>query len=199
MSDKPTYEELENRINELETALIKSEGKLSHFLKSIPLPYQSLDREGKLREVNQSLQDMLGYSREELVGRSFTDILHPDCVDLFKKDFLQLKMASEVAEGKFTLVKKDKSTIQTSFTGLSQQDENSPFQQIHCFFQELTKQKPVKDETLQLKNQLQSLWNVARMTEATHQELCDMVLEEVQAITGSKFSFSGFLMKLKKT
>jgi len=97
MPRKPTYEELESRISDLEkadykrkqaeVALRESEERFNRFLRNTPLPYQSLDENGNFLEVNQSLQDLLGYTREELIGRNFGDFLHPDWVDHFKENF----------------------------------------------------------------------------------------------------------------
>jgi len=198
MSDKPTYEELENRINDLESALIKSEERFNHFLKNLPLAYQSLDKDGNFLEVNQFLQDILGYDREELIGRNFRDILHPDWIDHFKENFPRFKQVGEVLGVEFSLVKKDGTTILVSFTGKIQKDDQDHFQQTHCIFLDITEQKRAEEDSLSLKKQLQSLWNVARMTEATHKELCDMVLDEVQKMTGSEFSFFGFLDEEEK-
>ncbi|MBK1647660.1 ATP-binding protein [Rhabdochromatium marinum] len=57
----------------------------------------------------------------------------------------------------------------------------------------ITERKLAEQETIKLKNHLQSLWNIARHTEATYRELCDLVLEEIQRMTESQFAFFGFL------
>ena len=49
-----------------------------------------------------------------------------------------------------------------------------------------------KDRKL-LQNRLQSLWSIAQMTEASSEELCNLVLEEIQQLTESKYSFFGFI------
>ena len=43
-----------------------------------PLPYQSLDAHGRIIDVNRAWTDALGYTRDEVVGRTFADFLHPD-------------------------------------------------------------------------------------------------------------------------
>lgn len=41
--------------------------------------------------------------------------------------------------------------------------------------------------------QLNSLWKLAQMTDASHKQLCDMILVEIQELTKSQYSFVGFL------
>ncbi len=120
MPGKPTYEELESRISALEKADLKrkqaeeamreSEERFNRFLRNAPIPYQSLDENGNFLEVNQFLQDVLGYTREELIGRNFGDFLHPDWVDHFKENFPRFKAVGEVLGVEFEMVKKDRTT-----------------------------------------------------------------------------------------
>lgn len=51
-----------------------------------PLPYQSLDEQGRFLDVNAAwLQALGGYSREEVIGKSFSDFIHLDSM----KDFIK--------------------------------------------------------------------------------------------------------------
>ena len=58
---------------------------------------------------------------------------------------------------------------------------------------EIVERRLVEKERIVLQERLRSLWNVAQMTEASHKELCDLVLEEVQKLTSSQYSFFGFI------
>ena len=64
---------------------------------------------------------------------------------------------------------------------------------------EIIERKRAEDARQVSYNQLNALWNIARMTEASHDELCDLVLEEIQKLTGSRYSFFGFLNQDKST
>jgi len=151
MPRKPTYEELESRISDLEkadykrkqaeVALRESEERFNRFLRNTPLPYQSLDENGNFLEVNQSLQDLLGYTREELIGRNFGDFLHPDWVDHFKENFPIFKAVGEVLGVEFEIAKKDGTTLLVSLNGKIQRDDQNNFQRTHCIFQDITEQK----------------------------------------------------------
>ena len=81
MSDKPTYEELERRIREMERAqseykrignkLKEGERRFSIFFHNSPaaMAMTTLD-DNRLFEVNKAWQDMTGYTREEVIGHT---------------------------------------------------------------------------------------------------------------------------------
>ena len=110
-----------------------------------PMPYQSLDSQGNFIDVNQTFLNVLGYSREELIGRNFGDILHPDWKDHFKQNFPRFKAIGEILGVEFELVKKDGSTILVFFNGKIQHDIQGQFKQTHCIFQDITERKRVEN------------------------------------------------------
>ena len=60
-----------------EQALRESEKRFRRLFDQAPLSYQSLDAEGCLIDVNQAWLDLLGYSRDKVIGRRFDDFLAP--------------------------------------------------------------------------------------------------------------------------
>ncbi len=151
MSKKPTYEELEKRVQELEKAEIErtnadiarheNENRFKLMFMNAPLPYQSLDERGNFIAVNEAFLNTLGYTREELIGRNFGDFLHPDWVDHFKENFPKFKAIGEVLGVEFEMVRKDGSIILVSFDGKIQHDDLGNFQRTHCIFHNITEDK----------------------------------------------------------
>ena len=166
MLGKLTYEELESRISDLEkadskrkqaeAALRESEERFNRFLRNAPLPYQSLDENGNFLEVNQILQDVLGYTREELVGRNFGDFLHSDWVDHLKENFPRFKAVGEVLGVEFEMIKKDGTTLLVSFNGKIQRDAQNYFQCTHCIFQDITERRRAENSLRESENKLKS-------------------------------------------
>lgn len=158
MAKKPTYEELEQRVHELdeeavkrkqaEEALRESEERFRLLYERAPLGYQSLDEHGHLLEVNQAWLDTLGYTREEVIGKSFGDFLHPDWVDHFKQNFSRFKADGESRGVEFKMMKKDGSLIMVAFNGKIGRDEKGDFKQTHCILHDITSQKK-SEEALQ--------------------------------------------------
>ncbi len=156
MTVKPTYEELERRVQELEK--IESEYKSSKetsreneslfktLYEKIPLGYQSLDENGHFIIVNQTWLVTLGYTREEVIGKSFADFLHPDWRDHFKENFPRFKSIGEILGVEFEMVKKNGTLILVSFTGKISRDKKGDFQQTHCIFHDITDRKQMETD-----------------------------------------------------
>ncbi|MCP4670081.1 MAG: PAS domain S-box protein, partial [Desulfobacula sp.] len=80
MLDKPTYEELELRVKELERtekALKKSEEKYRLVVENANEGI-AISQDNKYIFVNQRMEEMSGYSREELMELSVSGTVHPD-------------------------------------------------------------------------------------------------------------------------
>ena len=85
MTKKPTYEELEQRVRELEEeslerkqvedALRESEERLSSFMNSASDSMYLLDSDLNFVEVNKRGSEIIGKKREEVVGKNITDIV----------------------------------------------------------------------------------------------------------------------------
>ena len=168
MDQKPTYEELEKRVQELESAeserkrvskaLQDSETRLRLLYERAPLGYQSLDENGCFIEVNKAWLDTLGYSREEVIGKSFGDFLHPDWADHFKENFPRFKAVGEILGVEFEMVRKDGTIILVSFNGKIGKDSNGRFQQTHCILHDITDTRRAEEK---IKIQAQIAANMA--------------------------------------
>ena len=57
--------------------LRESERRFRLLYENMPLSYQSLDADGRFIEINAAWTKLLGYAREEVIGKSFGDFLMP--------------------------------------------------------------------------------------------------------------------------
>lgn len=126
-------------------ALIEGEQRFRQMFLNAPLPYQSLDEQGKFLEMNQAFLDELGYSRQELLGKSFTLVLHPDWVEHFQELFPRLKSVGEILGAEFEMLRKDGSSLLVSLHGKTQLGEEGHFKCTHCIFQNITEQKQAEE------------------------------------------------------
>ena len=144
ISDSPKLAVLKRRIAELEAREARIQADYEHLkqlYERAPLAYQSLDSAGCFIAINQAWADTLGYAKEEVLGRNFGDFLHPDWKDHFKENFPRFKAIGEILGIEFEMVRKDGSTILVSFHGKIGKDPLGHFQQTHCIFHDITKQK----------------------------------------------------------
>lgn len=73
-----TMHSLAENINRRESELKDSERKFREAFDLVGIGLTQVDTGGKFLVVNRRLCEMLGYERNELIGRSFIDITHPD-------------------------------------------------------------------------------------------------------------------------
>jgi PAS domain S-box-containing protein len=145
------------RRRKAEDDLRRSEEKFRLLYEKAPLGYQSLDEVGIIREVNEAWLDVLGYSRQEVIGRWFGDFLAPDYVKLFPERFAGFKETGEVCNVDFEMVRKDGARLTVSLSGRVAVDDQGRFVQTHCIFQDVTARKQaeealrVTEERLRLK------------------------------------------------
>ncbi|MBC8208363.1 MAG: PAS domain S-box protein [Desulfobulbaceae bacterium] len=133
-----------------EQSLVQSEKRFRLLYENAPLPYQSLDVDGKLLDVNQAWLDALGYRKEEVVCRSFTDFILPELADHFARNFPRFKEAGSIEGVEFEMVKKDTTTFPVVFTGRVSVSPTGEFLQSHCIFRDVGEQK--RQEALKLKD-----------------------------------------------
>jgi PAS domain S-box-containing protein len=84
MAKKPTYEELQQRIKELESLEVQREQSENDLDKFFNLSIDMLciaDMQGYFKVVNDAFEKTLLYSKEELYGQPFIHFVHPDDVD----------------------------------------------------------------------------------------------------------------------
>ncbi|MFP4427338.1 MAG: response regulator [Spirochaetaceae bacterium] len=117
------------------TRLEKSERKYRTMIDTAPMPFQSLDEEGRLIDVNRAWLETLGYGREEILGTWFGDLLSPDQVELFRERFPIFKARGHIEKVNFSLRRSDGSFVHTLFNGCIAYQEDGAFSHTVCVFQ----------------------------------------------------------------
>jgi len=120
-----------------EKALKESEERFRMLFDKAPIGYQSLDLDGNFIEVNETWLEMLGYSREEVLGKWFGSFLAPDYIESFRERFPLFKEWGKV-HAEFGMIKKDGSPITVAFDGRIGHTTAGEFKQTHCVLEDVT-------------------------------------------------------------
>ncbi|MEW6238244.1 MAG: PAS domain S-box protein [Candidatus Omnitrophota bacterium] len=136
-------------------ALTESEKRFRLLYERTPLGYQSLDENGYFIEVNQAWLDLLGYSREEVIGHWVGEFISPPYLEVLQKNFPRFKAEGEIRGVEYELVKKDGSVVIVSVNGRIGYDEEGNFKQTHCILYNMTDLKRMDEEQKRLISQLQ--------------------------------------------
>jgi len=137
-------QEISNR-ERAENALRESENKFRLLFENAPLPYQSLDENGNLIEVNRLWLSVLGYSKREVLGRRFGEFLDEKHTEQFECAFSEFKRNRTIDGVEFNLVAKDGRIVRAKFNGRVQLNENGDTLKTHCIFTDITEYKRTQE------------------------------------------------------
>jgi PAS domain S-box-containing protein len=138
---------LEQELARLKTEKHNDTERFRLLFERTPVGYQSLDENGNFLEINQTWLDILGYSREEVIGRNFSDFLPNEWKEHFKTNFPRFRAIGEIMGVEFELVRKDGARILVSFNGKIGKHDDGSFKQTHCIFRDITSARKVEQET----------------------------------------------------
>jgi len=119
------------------------------FYEYAPLPYQSLDEDIKIIDINQAWLDFLGYEEEEVIGKCFGEFLVLKSRELLNSRFSFFKEVGGIQDVEYEIVKKNGIHRIIWLDGRIEYDKNGKFKQAHCFFKDIT-------ERTKFENQLRS-------------------------------------------
>ncbi|MCT7942893.1 EAL domain-containing protein [Shewanella holmiensis] len=125
--------------------IVESESRFRELFQQTPIAYQSLDAEGRFIDANEQLCDMLGYSREEILGITFGEIWMDEIQDQFPCQFKSFKKAGHVST-QLTLEKRDGQLITVILNGRIQRDTKGNFVKTHCVLIDITEREKIAQE-----------------------------------------------------
>ena len=137
-----------------EFAARESTDRFRTLFEKAPISYQSLDENGCFIEVNQTWLDVMGYTKDEIIGRFFGDFLHPDWRSHFVENFPRFRKIGEILGIEFVMIKKDGLSVLMSINGKIGKTSNGAFLQTHCVLHDITKVRQAEEEKAALEAQL---------------------------------------------
>ena len=115
-----------------------------------------LASDNKTIDANQSLCRMLGYSLEEIIGKSPADFVDAANNKIFKKQMSQRRKTKH-RTFEISLKRKDGTNVQTLFKATTLQDRNGKINGCFALITEMTKLKKLKDELQQSEQKFKDL------------------------------------------
>jgi PAS domain S-box-containing protein len=131
----------------IEEDLIKSAQEVQDLYHNAPCGYHSLDAAGLIVRMNDMELSWLGYTREELIGKSFTLILSEASRDRFPGAFARLKESDVVRDAEYDMVRKDGTTFPVLVTSSMVTDEQGNYVMSRSMVLDITLRRR-QEETL---------------------------------------------------
>ncbi|MFO8048437.1 MAG: PAS domain S-box protein, partial [Desulfosudaceae bacterium] len=129
-----------------EEALRLSEEKFRTLYEYAPIPYQSLDEEGRFLDVNPAWSQNLGYQREEVIGHRFDEFLLPDPRNNFEKNLSKFKELGQLKGHHYIMRHKNGQAVVVEFNGRIGYNPDGSFKQTYCVFQDITAREEAEAE-----------------------------------------------------
>lgn len=137
-------------------ALRESEERFRMLFENAPVGYQSLDNEGNFIAVNQTWLDIFGYTKDEIIGKWFGDLLVPRYKEAFRERFELFKQLGSI-HSEFEMVRKNGSVLYASFEGRIGHTPEGRFLQTHCVLNDITEQKKAEQALIESERILSTL------------------------------------------
>jgi PAS domain S-box-containing protein len=124
---KTAQNELVELNRSLEERVEQRTAEVQDLYENAPTGYHSLDSNGCILMINQTELNWLGYTREELLGRHYTDLFTPDSLSTFRANFPGFKQRGWVRDLEFELVRKDGSILPVLVGATAIYDQNGAY------------------------------------------------------------------------
>ncbi|MBI2511734.1 MAG: PAS domain S-box protein [Opitutae bacterium] len=137
-------------------ALQRSAERIRDLYDRAPCGYHSLDPNGLVVDMNSTELAWLGYTREEIVGKKhFYDLVAPDYVGLFMRNFPLFKLAGSATNTEFQLQRKDGSTFYVSISAVALYDEQGNYVSSRSTLHDVTARRESEQRLAALHRDLQ--------------------------------------------
>lgn len=143
-----------------EVALQESETRFRDLYEEAPLGYQSLDAEGRIITVNKPWLELLGYEKDEVLGKWFGDFLEPDDQEKLSNNFQHFVQAGQIAGIEFSVRTKSGESKQVSIDGKIGHASDGGFKQTHCIVRDVSTLREIEAH-LRQQQKLESLGTMA--------------------------------------
>jgi PAS domain S-box-containing protein len=128
-----------------EETLRESEEKYRDLYDSAPDMYHSLDKDGIIKDCNETMAKMLGYQKDEIVGRPLTDFLTEESTTLFERDFPKLNKEKGKINVEREYVRKDGSTFIAGLNVFSEFENGGTLIGTKTISRDVTEQRKIEE------------------------------------------------------
>lgn len=109
-----------------------SPADLPHLLDQLPCPYQSLDPNGRVLQVNDAWLRRLDYTREEVVGHPFPEFVADHHAVIFPQRFREFQRAGKMVGARFDLIAKSGACLPFFVDGQIERSPDGKMVRTHC-------------------------------------------------------------------
>ncbi len=164
-----------------EAALMESEARYVDLYENAPDMYFSVNaRTALIERCNNTVSIMLGYSKEEIIGRPVFDLYHPDCLEEVRNTFRLFQEKGEVHDRELRLEKSDGSPLDVSLSVSAVRDQYGNVVRSRSTLRDITERKraeqALRESEKQVRQKLEAI--LAPDADPGELELSDIIDSE---------------------
>jgi PAS domain S-box-containing protein len=177
---------------QVEEALRESEERYRSIIETASEGIWIGDFEGRTTFINESASKMIGYSSEEMLGKTVYDLMDEEARAIARQNLAQRQQGQKNSyELKF--IRKDGSALWAIVGATSLRDKDGNVVASMAMVTDITERKLVEEKTLHQQAVLTSINRIFReaLTTDSEEELGRICLSIAEELTNSKFGFIG--------
>ena len=171
-----------------EDALRKSSEEIQDLYNHAPCGYHSLDKDGIIRQINNTELAWLGYTREEVIGKIKTaDLLTPYSMEIFRETYPQFVKQGFVHDLELEMIRKNGTVFSALVSATAIYDPGGHYVMSRSTVLDITQRKRLEKELLEHRNQMNDLLNlqVAAQTAAAIAHELNQPLLAISSYSGA--------------
>ena len=183
-----------DQLRRVNAQLVELRDRYTDLYQRAPAMYFSLDEAGVIRECNVTLQRTLGYRRDQVVDRPYTDLLAPERHEAFARHFETFKRVGRIeVESRWRVA--DGSAIDVLVTGTADRADDGTFLRSRSVAQNVTARKALEAQLVERNDRL-AVTNAA-LSARNHEldEFAYVVSHDLQEPLRTLIAFSDFLKR----
>ncbi|MDP2869604.1 PAS domain S-box protein [Methyloversatilis sp.] len=145
-----------------EAALRESEARFRSLFEQSPVAYQSLDEQGRFIDVNPMLCELIGYAREQLIGRPFSDVWMPAARPMYGTCFADFLQKGQI-QREVRLQHRDGHEVVVWTMGRIQRDADGKFVCTHSILVDITERAAVASALKEREELLREMGEIAHI------------------------------------
>ena len=161
-----------------EEAIQKSEARFRAIYQEAAIGIALVDMDGRLLESNPAMQEMLGYSGEELQGKVFTEITHPDDIakdlDLYRGLVAGTRSHYQMEK---RYIRKDGNVVEGRLTVSLVRRVGSELQFAVGMVEDITERKRAEEALYKTVTQLEEQYHKAELARSENRAVLDATSE----------------------